>query len=73
MGWWQRDAGVIGDSVADYIDSLQRALGGIPWRTSAEIPAEVRERIAGFYLQSLDREPTDDDLDALLAFAKVGD
>ena len=73
MGWWQRDAAVIGDSVADYMDSLKRALGGIPWRSSVEIPAEVRKRIAGFYLRDSGREPTDHHLDALLAFAKVGD
>jgi hypothetical protein len=72
MGWWQRGSGVIGDSVADYMESLKDAIGGIPWQAPADIPAEVRERIACFYHQGLGREPTEDDLKALLGFTKVG-
>jgi len=71
MGWWQRDAGVIGDPVADYMDALKDALGGIPWQTPPEIPAEVRERITSFYLQGLGWEPTEADLAALIAFARA--
>lgn len=72
MGWWQQDAGVIGDPVADYMDTLNDALGGISWQTPSEIPAEVRERIISFYVQGLGREPAETDLTALLAFTKAG-
>jgi hypothetical protein len=70
MGWWRRDAGVIGDSVADYMDAIKEILGGIPWRSPSEMPAEVRERLASFYCDGLGRMPTDEDLAALLDFSR---
>ena len=72
MGWWRQDAGVVGDPVADYMDDLSTAIGGIPWQTPADIPAGVRERITAFYVQGLGRKPADADLAALLAFTRRG-
>lgn len=63
---------MIVDPVFDYLDKISDALGSIPWRTPAEIPAEVRERIAGLYVQELGREPNDADLAALLEFVRGG-
>ena len=73
MGWWQRGNGVIGDSVADYLETLKDTLGCMPWRSPSEIPEEIRERIAQIYWQELDRGPTDEDLRELLDFIKVGE
>jgi len=72
MGWWKRGSGVVGDPVADYLESLRDTLGSIPWRRTEDIPDEVRERIAGFYLQDLGRLPTEEDLEELLEFVQVG-
>ena len=49
---------VIGDSVADYLENLKRTRESIPWLTPSELPAEVRECVARFYLHELGRPPT---------------
>jgi hypothetical protein len=73
MGWWQRGDGVIGDSVVDYLDTLKDTLGCIVWQSPSDVPDEIRERIAQFYWQELNRGPTDVDLRELLDFIKVGE
>ena len=72
MGWWhETERAVIGDPVADYMEELKTACGGnIPWTEASEIPAEVTDRITAFYVEGLGREPTRDDLSALLDYSR---
>ena len=72
MGWWQEtETAVIGDPVADYMEELKTAIGGIiSWTEASEIPAEVTERITALYVEGLDRRPTEDDLKALLDYSR---
>ena len=74
MGWWRTsETAVIGDPVADYMDELEAVLGGsIPWTKPSEMPAEVMERLTALYVEGLGREPTDDDMQALLDFTRGG-
>lgn len=65
MGWWKTDGGVIGDPPADYLDALDRT-----WDSPSEIPGEVRERLVALYIEGLGREPTEEDLAALLAYCR---
>lgn len=62
---------MIGDAPADYLDAFEEMYGGrLPWRNPVDLPDEVRERIGGFYLQVFGREPTENDLGALLDFCR---
>ncbi|MBI3834121.1 MAG: hypothetical protein HY287_07315 [Planctomycetes bacterium] len=67
MGWWQTVSGaVIGDPAADYVDNL--IAQGKVYVEPAELPPEVRKRLIAIYVEGLGREPTDDDLQAVLGF-----
>lgn len=67
MGWWQTVSGaVIGDPAADYVDDL--IAQGMAYVEPSELPPSVRERLTLIYVEGLGREPTDDELRAVLAF-----
>ena len=67
MGWWQTVSGaVIGDPAADYVDDL--IAKGQAYVEPSELPAVIRERLAAIYVEGLGREPTEEDLRAVLAF-----
>ena len=67
MGWWQTVSGaVIGDPAADYVDDL--IAKGQAYVEPSELPAEIRGQLAAIYVEGLGREPTDEDLRAVLAF-----
>ena len=67
MGWWQtRSGAVIGDPAADYVDDL--IAKGLAYVEPSELPAEIRERLRAIYVEGLGREPTDDELRAVLTF-----
>jgi hypothetical protein len=67
MGWWQTVGGaVIGDPAADYVDDL--IAQGKAYVEPAELPEDVRKRLTDLYVEGLGREPTEDDLRAVLAF-----
>lgn len=69
MGWWQTVSGaVIGDPAADYVDNLFEI--GLTFTCPSELPGEIRERIVALYVEGLGREPTEQDLDALLGFCR---
>ena len=67
MGWWQTVSGaVIGDPAADYVDDL--IAKGLAYVEPSELPSDVRKCLTAIYVEGLGREPTDDDLRAVLAF-----
>jgi len=67
MGWWQTVSGaVIGDPAADYVDDL--IAQGMAYVDPSELPPSVRKRLTSIYVEGLGREPTDEDLRAVLAF-----
>ena len=67
MGWWKTVSGaVIGDPAADYVDDL--IAKGQAYVEPSELPAGIRRRLTAIYVEGLGREPTDDDLRAVLAF-----
>jgi len=67
MGWWQTVSGaVIGDPAADYVDDL--IVQGKAYVEPSEPPPDVRESLTAIYVEGLGREPTEDDLRAVLAF-----
>jgi len=67
MGWWQtRSGAVIGDPAADYVDDL--IAKGQAYVEPSELPAKIRERLKAIYVEGLGREPTEEDLPAVLAF-----
>ncbi|MBU0637276.1 MAG: hypothetical protein KKB50_00275 [Planctomycetes bacterium] len=67
MGWWKTvSGGVIGDPAADYVEQL--ACMEVVFAAPADIPALVRDRLVALYVEGIGRPPTDDDLQALLAF-----
>ena len=67
MGWWQTVGGaVIGDPAADYVDDL--IAQGMAYTEPSELPPEVRKRLAAIYVEGLGREPTDDEVRAVLRF-----
>lgn len=67
MGWWQTvDGAVIGDPAADYVDDL--IAHGQAYVEPSELPPEARKRLTAIYVEGLGREPTDDELRAVLRF-----
>jgi len=67
MGWWQTVGGaVIGDAAADYVDDL--IAHGQAYVEPSELPSDVRKRLTVIYVEGLGREPTDDELRAVLRF-----
>ncbi len=71
MGWWKTRCGaVIGDPPANYLDQLSGM--GLSWSCPEKLPDEVRERLVAFYVEGLGREPTELELESILAFCKRG-
>lgn len=70
MGWWviRGDNGVIGDGPADYLEELMEL--GLRWDDSSKLPAEIRERLSGFWLQEFGRPASTVELQALLRFCR---
>jgi len=67
MGWWQTVSGaVIGDPAADYVDEL--IAQGKAYVEPSELPPDVRKRLTETYVEGLGREPTEEELRAVLAF-----
>jgi len=67
VGWWQTVGGaVIGDPAADYVDDL--IAQGRAYTEPSELPPDVRKRLSAIYVEGLGREPTDDELRAVLRF-----
>jgi hypothetical protein len=67
VGWWQTVSGaVIGDPAADYVDEL--IAKGQAYVEPSELPPEVRKRLTETYVEGLGREPTEEELRAVLAF-----
>ena len=67
MGWWQTVSGaVIGDPAADYVDDL--IAQGKAYVDPSELPPDVRKSLTAIYVEGLGREPTDDELRAVLRF-----
>ena len=67
MGWWQTVGGaVIGDPAADYVDEL--IAQGKAYVEPSELPPDVRKRLTATYVEGLGREPTEEELRAVLAF-----
>ena len=67
MGWYESvHGGVMGDPVADMIDELGEASD---WRTPDDIPSGVHTEIVRLYREGLGREPTADDLNAVVGYA----
>lgn len=65
MGWWQTDGGAIGDPPADVLDRVKRKV-----RTSREIPKRTLSEIHACYREAFDRNATQGELWALIAFCK---
>ena len=57
---------MIGDPAADYVDDL--IAQGKAYVEPSELPPDVRKHLAAIYVEGLGREPTDEDLRAVLAF-----
>lgn len=67
MGWWQScEGGVLGDPALDYLDELEDI--GIRFQKPSDMPDHVRASIVERYREGLGREPTEEDLMALLRF-----
>lgn len=67
MGWWKTVSGaVIGDPAADYVDDL--IAKGQAYVEPSELPPDVRKGLTATYVEGLGREPTEEDLRAVLAF-----
>ncbi|HKQ47601.1 MAG TPA: hypothetical protein VJZ71_06000 [Phycisphaerae bacterium] len=67
MGWWRSgEGGVLGDPALDYLDELEAV--GIRFEKPSDLPDHVRMGIVERYREGLGREPTEEDLKALLRF-----
>ncbi len=67
MGWWQScEGGVLGDPALDYLDELEAV--GIRFEKPGDLPDHVKASIVARYREGLGREPTQEDLEALLRF-----
>jgi hypothetical protein len=67
MGWWQSsEGGVLGDPALDYLDELEAI--GIRFEMPSDMPDHVRTSIVDRYREGLGREPTEEDLEALIRF-----
>jgi len=67
MRWWETvDGGVLGDPALEYLDELEAI--GIRFVQPGDMPDHVRANIAQRYREDLGREPTEEDLKALLRF-----
>ena len=69
MGWWQTAEGaIIGDPVAEYVEQLAEM--GLVFSERDDLPGEIKDRLAGLYVEGVGRPPTDDDLRALFSFCQ---
>ena len=67
LGWWKTVSGaVIGDPAANYVEELIEQ--GRAFTHPSELPAEVRAKIVALYVEDLSREPTEEEIEALLHF-----
>lgn len=66
MGWWRlQDGGVIGDGPANILDGLDGR-----FEKMSDIPSKAMREIRACYLKDLGREPTEAELEALVAFCR---
>ncbi len=67
MGWWKtKDGHVIGDPAADYVESFGQAASR--WIGPVDLPEEIRRRLDELYVEGIGRQPTENEIEALLGF-----
>lgn len=69
LGWWKtREGLVLGDPAVDYVE--ERLQMGLCVSDASEFPAEVRRCLDALYVEGIGRQPTVEELEALLEFSR---